>query len=174
MVTVLGWIWIFLGALGTLSATLVVVFFVGMGPYMERAAIEQPGPELAGWAVLDWVFRHSEIVAIGQWVLTCTTLVAGIQLLRLRRWARAFLEAACWLGLAYTVGFGIWWGYAWVTLTDRGEWGPEAPPRELFTAFGAGMAAMMVLGYAVPAGAMIWALRHRTVRAAVAGGVDGG
>lgn len=178
MVTVLGWIWIGLGTFATLTSLMVLLMLVVVGgPIGLEAGHDPEMAALPGWGVMDWVFRHFEWLAVGQLVLAVLILVAGVELLRLRRWARTFLEGICWLGLAYSVGFGSWWAFAWVEIAGQvPEGDPHAPSAALMSGFGIGAMVMVVLFYGIPAGVLIWLLRHETVRAALrpAGGEAAG
>jgi len=169
MVTVLGWIWIALGSFMTLTSLMVLMFSIGLSELMHGEVVRDAGMSgVPGAGLMVWVFGHFNLLAAGQLFIAILVLVAGVQLLHLRRWARVFLEAVCWLGLAYMVSFGVWWGFVWVGMAGQIPAGaPDAPSAALMSGFGVGFMAMVVLFYAVPTGALIWFLRHETVRGAV-------
>lgn len=169
MVTVLGWIWITIGAFSVLTSGLVLLFFLVLGgpvlPVREETSepFWPPGFELVGW-----VFQYFDVLAIGQFVLAVAVLIAGIELLRLRSWARSFLEVICWLGLLYIVSFATLWAHTWVqTSSQIPADASNAPPVDVFAAFGVVVAVLTALFYALPTGVLIWLLRHRTTWAAV-------
>ena len=96
------------------------------------------------------------------------TLVAAIQFLRLRAWARTYLEALCWFGLAYTIGFGIWFAITWVSTVSRFEvTEPNAPPLEFIAGFGLVMSVLVSLFLVIPLAIMIWLLRMKIARIAM-------
>ena len=169
MVTVLGWIWIGLGTFATLASLMVLLMlFVVGGPTGLDAGHDPEMTAFPGWGMMDWVFRHFEWLAVGQLVLALLVLVAGVELLRLRRWARVVLEGVCWLGLAYLIGFSSWWAFVWVDIAGQVPSGhPDAPSAALMSGFGIVAMVMTVLFYGIPAGVLIWLLRHDTVRAAL-------
>ncbi len=54
-------------------------------------------------------------------------LVAGIQFLKLRAWARTALEISTWLGLIYGVISGLWGIYEWTSMDPTTVFGKGIP-----------------------------------------------
>jgi hypothetical protein len=112
-----------------------------------------PGTDRLGWAITGLGATLSGVTAV-------IGITAGIGLLRLRRWSRGALEALTW---AYCVicaalaSFGVYSFMTWPDPSDR--WVPV----------------ISIVGYPLALVgfiALLWALRSRVMRDAVAGDVQ--
>jgi hypothetical protein len=166
-ITVIGWIFIAVAVLMIFSGGMGFVAFTFMQHMKgERPPIPEGAPFQFG--VMDVVFQHFGIIALAQVALAAFIIIASIQFLRLRRWARTALEVIAWLGLVYIVGFGIFWVTSWISITSGipvTEGAPGPPP--LFGLFGAVMGSMVALVWAVPLVVIIAFLRGKMIREAV-------
>ena len=166
-VTVIGWIFIagailmiVSGGMGFAAFTFTKQMAGGVPPMPE----EIPGQ----LRVMETIFQNFELIAIVQVAFALFVLIASIQFLKLRPWARHALEIISWLGLVYLVAFGTLWVVSWIGITSHipvseGAAGP--PP--LFNIFGAIMGSMVTVCWAVPLVVIIIVLRGKTVRSAV-------
>ena len=166
-VTVIGWLFI--------AGAILMILSGGMGfaafSFMQQLGEEMPPtPEGAPFqfGVMEVIFKHFEIIAMVQVALAVFILIASIQFLRLRRWARTALEVMIWLGLVYVVGFGIFWVASWLDMTSsipitEGTSGP--PP--LFGIFGAIMGSVVALVWAILLIVIIVFLRGKTIKGAL-------
>ena len=152
-VTVIGWVWIILGGLTCLFATMALFMSIMMG------GVGQDDPDKP--FIFD-IFPYLSVVQIGVAVLG---LISGIHFLRLRSWARSVLECLTWLGLVFTVGFMVVWLFGWGSMAFR-----HGPPG--FAIMGVVMAIFITAMYAVPLGIMLKYLRGPKVRAAMNGSVE--
>ena len=148
-ITVIGWIFI---------ASALLVILLGVKGFADFT-IKKP----ADWGV------PSGLIAMGRGVIAIFVIIASIQFLSLRRWARTALEVITWLGLVYVVGFGIFGLIMWIT-TFSSEWvseGGASGPLSGFGIFLAVMISVVTSFCAVPLIAIIKFLRGRTIREAV-------
>lgn len=156
-ITITGWLWVVIGAFMLFSALMG-----GLGYSMMR----QPGIHGADlpreFALMDFVFQNFGVLVAVQSVIAVIALWAGIDLLRLKAWARSAVEVLSWLGLVWTVGFGIYWVYMWVSMTGQASAGPDASQW-----MGAAMGAVVTLVFAIPLVIMIRYLRGNEARQAM-------
>lgn len=87
-------------------------------------------------------------------------LVSGINLLRLKAWARNVLEVRSWLLLLFVLGFMVFWIFSWVSITSS-----HAPSG--FGVMGVLLGVVITGIYGVPLGIMIKYLRGPKVRYAI-------
>ena len=166
-ITVIAWIFIAGAILMILSGGLGFAAF----SFMQQVGEEMPPiPEEAPFqfGVMKVIFQHFGLIAMGQVAVAIVIIIASIQFLRLRRWARTALEVITWLGLVYIVGFGIFWVASWLDMTSSipmTEGTPGPPP--MFDIFGAIMGSVIALVWAVPLVVIIIFLRGKTIKEAV-------
>ena len=166
-VTVIGWIFI--------AGAILMILSGGMGfaafTFMQQMGEEMPPfPEEAPFqfSVMEVIFQHFGLIAIVQVALAVFIIIASIQFLRLRRWARTALEVVAWLGLLYLVSFGIFWVVSWIGITSNIPSTEEAPGLfPMFNIFGAIMGSVITLFWAAPLVVIIIFLRKKTIREAL-------
>jgi hypothetical protein len=166
-VTVIAWIFIAGAILMILSGGMGFAAFTFM---KQTAGGLPPVPEdIPGQlGIMKFIFQYFELIAIVQVAFAIFVMIASIQFLRLRRWARTALEVITWLGLVYAVGFGIFWVVSWIGITSNipiteGTVGPS--PK--FNMVGAVMGSVITLCWAVPLVVIIIFLRGKTIRRAL-------
>jgi hypothetical protein len=162
-IKVIAWTWIITAALLGASAVLGLM----MQSVMDQVTANSDVPP--GVAALAAPGEYTAVATVLQLVLAALALWSGIALLRLRAWARLAVEILCWLALAWTIGFGIFFIYVWNTIA--GEMAQEAGiPMDQNILQGAGLGAGIVLTlvFAVPFLLMIRYLRGARARAATA------
>lgn len=158
-VTVIGWFWIVVGGLTVLSGIMGLVVM----PLVLSRMRQTPFPS---GVEIPWVFRHLISLSLLQLVVAAVLITAGIQLLRLRPWARTVLEIAAWLSLAYILGLGAFMGI--------NIWGFPAvgmPTQEKVIA--SVMGTIVIALYSGTFGLIIRFLRSRRVREAMRTGGAG-
>jgi hypothetical protein len=166
-VTVIAWIFI--------AGAILMILSGGMGfaafSFMKQTTGGVPPvPEdIPGQLrVMQFAFQHFELIAMVQCALAIFILIASIQFLRLRRWARTALEVITWLGLVYVVGFGIFWVVSWIGITSNIPITEGTPgPSSLFNIVGAVMGSVVALFWAVPLVVIIIFIRGKTIREAL-------
>ncbi|MDX1504013.1 MAG: hypothetical protein R3325_16765 [Thermoanaerobaculia bacterium] len=169
MVTALGWIWIGLSlfiAAPTAMTGLMMLATDGEVPRLPVAGTPGGASELGP---ITWLFDHFGTVLLLQLAVAFLILVAAIGLFRLKAWARTTLEALSWVGLALLLAWNAWFLRFWLAMTaDLPELASGDLPATLVRAFGVMATLLGVVFYCAILGTLLWMLRHRTVREAVA------
>ncbi len=127
-------------------------------------------PAEAPWPaqIVPAMFDYLGLLCGLQLLVAIFVLVAAIQFLRLRAWARTALEVVTWLQLIYTVGFGLLWVGAWASIASNLPAGGDLPiSAGALTAVGVAMGVGIALVFAVPCAVIIWVLRGEPVRRAM-------
>jgi hypothetical protein len=165
-ITITAWLWIAMGGLMILSAVMSGFAYNMMG---KMGAPPPPSVEMpAGFALMNSVFQNFGVLLLLQGIVAVVAIWAGVSLLRLKQWARTTIEVLSWLALFYTVGFGIFWIYMWVSMT--GQVPTHGAPRsaDSFQLMGAVMGVIVTAVFAVPLWIMIRYLRGAEARSAIA------
>jgi hypothetical protein len=156
-VSVIGWVWIILGAFMCFSAV--------MGLFASLMMGQMAGADPEMQSEMPAFVRFFPLLAIAQVGLAILAIVAGVKFLKLQAWARAALEGLTWFFLTFIVGFGIFWVIMWCSMSSRG-----GPPG--FTIFGAVMGVASLAFYGVPMGIVLKFLRGQTVKEAMQGNAE--
>ncbi len=166
-VTITAWLWIVVGAFMIFSAVM------GGLAYSVMRQLDKPGVTGGnvppGFELMNFMFQNFGAVLAVQCVVAVVAIWAGIDLLRLKAWARSAIEALCWLGVLWTVGFGIYWLYMWISMTGQMPSGAVPGGGDTFQVMGLVMGVVGMLMFAIPLGIMIRYLRGREVRGAITG-----
>ncbi len=167
-VSVIAWTWIVTGGFAAVTGVMSLLMFVAMPPLPSQLP---PVPEMPqGFGFMMGMFRYFVWLVLAQLALATVAIVAGIQFLQLRPWARAALEMLSWVSLIYVVGFGLFWISTWSTMT--GQFAQQGAPFDVETLRIAGLAVgiFVTLAFAIPLGIMIKYLRGKAIRAAMLSG----
>jgi hypothetical protein len=167
-ITVIAWVAIVGGVFMLLGGVLgaeMFSFMTAMGGDTFPAVAETASGPLRPMAV---VFRHFDHLAPAQAILAGFVIIAGIYFLKLRAWARTFLESICWLGITYGIAFGTYWVFVWDDLSISSPVPDQGPgmPRP-FGLIGAAIGAVVTLFNLAPLAVAVWFLRSKKVRDAV-------
>jgi len=156
-VTVIGWFWIITGGLaimsGLMSAVITHTFSGGMTE--EHFAAMRKSGEDPEFIIL--IFQHFLEFALLQVCVAIVAVVSGINLLRLRAWARPVLEGLSWLTLLFVIGFTCFF------ISEVGTGFGVHKGDFMFLIMGC----IVMLSYLVPLIIMISYLRGKKVRAAL-------
>jgi lysylphosphatidylglycerol synthetase-like protein (DUF2156 family) len=167
-VSVIAWTWIVTGGFAVFSGIMGLLMFAAM-PTLQNELTQAPGmPQDFG--LMTGMFRYFGWLVLVQLVLAAVAIVAGIQFLRLRNWARTALEILSWISLIYVVGFGLFWTSTWSTVTEHFSQQNTPFDIETFRIAGFGMAIFITLAFAIPLGIMIKYLRGKVIREAMLAG----
>jgi hypothetical protein len=163
-ITITAWLWIVIGALMLLSS--VMAGFA----YSTMRSMNMPPPSEveSGFAAMDFFFRNFLLVLGAQGVLSFVAVCAGIALLRLRSWGRTAIYVLSWIAFLYTVGFGVFWLYMWISMTGQATSARAQVGAASFQWMGAAMGAIITAVFAAPLWVMIRYLRGIEVRTAIA------
>lgn len=165
-VTVIGWIFI---------VTAILIIFSGVMGFMAFSFIEQmkqegmpqiPEGMPMPFKAMSVIFKYFGILALLQIVFAVFVLIAGVQFLRLKAWARTALEIVSWLSLFYIIGFGIFWVASWISMTPGLSSVKGAPPA-MFKIIGAGMGIMVMAVFAILISVIIKFLRGAEIKKTV-------
>jgi hypothetical protein len=157
-VTVIGWLWLVLGALFFLRALVNMVLWKILKPDM-LTFLDMFGqvPE-AQQKLLRPLFEHMTTLQTVEVILSAAVVVIAIQFLRLRPWARAGMQAVCWLALVSVAAFGAFWVWLWGTVVAA------APPAHASSFGRIGLIAGLAFCLAVAAGLAVIIALLRTPR----------
>lgn len=163
----IAWAWILTGVINGLGAA-VGWLSAGLLQGLESGGALTPH-SAAALGLAGAPAGHAFWPALGQLALAVLAVAAGIDFLRLRRWARSALEALCWLSIVY-LGIGIvhWWRF-WDAFAASGSVGGITVDLAPYRTSGLIIGSACIAALAVPLGVMIRVLRGRTVREALAG-----
>ncbi len=154
-VTVIGWIWLVLGALSLFKTIVNSIFWVALQPAIPSlvalAARENPMTRY-----LNPLLEHYGLVLTIQALLAAGVGISAYFLLRLRPWARAAIETTCWLGLVYVACFAAFWLFIMSRARAVRPRGQVPPSAGIF----------VCVALAVGLSVMIGMLRSRQMRAA--------
>ena len=147
-ISVIGWAWIIIGGLMTISALFALIGFM----MMPEEAMEDPN--------VPMIFNFIPVIIIFQIAFSLIGIYSGINFLKLRQWARSVLEIQTWILLVFTSIFMIYWIYSWVGLSSEIE-------DMGFSILGAVMGLVMSAVYIVPLIIMLRYLRGDKVKKAI-------
>jgi hypothetical protein len=119
------------------------------------------------FALMSFVFQNLGVLLAFQSVVALISIWAGVSLLRLRAWAKTAIEGLSWLGLLYTVGFGVYWLYMWISMAGQMPGDVGQIDLDMFRTMGAVLGVVVTVTLAIPLGIMIWYLRGKEVREAI-------
>jgi len=167
VVRVIGWLSILFAVWSILTTGWLWFANRMLVPRVEKLMASMPDDFLRLWNPMFEVHtrlqHHYSLLMSLQTALALVVLVAGVEFLRARSWARTALEASYWLTLAYWVAFDVFLvAYA---LRMPAEGGGAALTSGRVYLLGA--ATMATLTWGVPIGIIIHFLRGKTVREAV-------
>ena len=162
-ITIIAWLWIATGVLMGLSAAMGGLAY----------SIMQDAPKLdsnlpSEFGLLGFVLENIGLLIALQCVVVLISIWAGASLLRLRAWAKVAIEGLSWLGLLYIVGFGVYWLSVWFSIGGRMSGDSGESGLDMVQTIGAVTGVVVTLTFAVPLGVMVWYLRGREVRDAIA------
>jgi hypothetical protein len=157
LVTAIGWgfiVFAFLMILGSLSglaqSAIFDDFFTLFNNFDKAETSPQNMPLF--FQIMMFSMRHMMVLAILLLCLAVSVLVASIFFLRLKRWARTFLEVFSWIALGLICIMGILFTSLWFG-------GPA-----FFSMFGVLVSLFITLSFAAIPGAAVFALRNETVK----------
>ncbi len=164
-VSVIAWGWIITGGLMGFSGVMALLALSFMPAILSQPELESQMP--AGFWPMMSMFRYFTLLVLVQLAVAVVAVVAGIQFLKLRSWARTVLEVIAWLSVIYVIGFGVFWLFMWSTIS--GQLPQEGAPFDsrTFEIFGLVMGAFVTLVFAVSLGITIKYLRGKVVRGAI-------
>lgn len=165
-ITITAWLWIVTGGLMIFSAVMAGFAYTMMGDMGPPPSTSSEMP--AEFAVMSSIFRYFGVLLLLQGIVAVVAIWAGVSLLRMKQWARTAIEVLSWIAFLYTVGFGIFWVYMWVSMTGQVPAGSVPVNTDSFQVMGAVMGVIVTSVFAVPLWIMIRYLRGVEARTAIA------
>ena len=178
----IGWLFVISAALGILSGLQTFILVAFTKTYMMPRGTVNPGlaeeiPDIYGSILPELlaVSEHFRLIALGQLLLSAFILVAGINFLLLKAWARTALEAVSWVYLLLFLAVARIWHKVMASLPAAEDLSDSLGEEcgEVFTAFvtlgRVAPVALIVLGMVLTL-VMIALLRRRDVRTAMRSG----
>lgn len=164
-ITITAWLWIVMGGLMIFSAVMGGFAYTMMGNMSPPPSSSSKMP--AEFAVMNSIFQYFGVLLLLQGIAAVVAIWAGVSLLRLKQWARTAIEVLSWIAFLYTVGFGIFWIYMWVSMTGHVPAGAAVNVGS-FQVMGAITGVIVTAVFAVPLWMMIRYLRGVEARTAIA------
>ncbi len=143
-ITVIGWAWIVIGGLMLISS--VPALFMSVSLNSDPSFQEQED--------IPFVFRYFVYFAFLQCLFSVVGIISGVNLLKMKLWARNALEILSWILLVSLVFFLIYWSINWLSFQ-------EEIPDDSSSYIGLIMAIMITSIYGVPLIIMIRKLRSK-------------
>jgi hypothetical protein len=167
--TVIGWLAVGLGSLGVLGGLMGLAVSL-LVPEMHDVGTQDTADIPAPVGIMSDVFPYFWVLATVQLLAAALLIVAGIGLLRLKAWARTAIEVLAWLGLAYNLGFGVFWLWSLAAMSE-GMPKDAGPAAVVPTMMVSGI--VMIVAFSVPLVIVIRVLRGTNVREAIAAAIPG-
>ncbi len=123
-VTVVGWVWVVVGALRTMGSGIALAAW-RLGGLREIFTGSSPLAAFLPAPILRLAFRHFGAGLVLQLASGVLFLCAGLGLLRLRPWARTAIRIFCWLGLAFVTLFAAGWLFLWLSAAPAASVDPS-------------------------------------------------
>jgi hypothetical protein len=161
-VTVIGWLWLIVGVLVLCRTVVNIVVWEILKPDL-LSFLESFGevPERQQ-RFLRPLFEHLTTIQAWEAIFSAAVILIAFQLLRLRSWARAAMEAVCWIVLVLVGLFGVFW----VWLCGGVAAASPSPSARSLETIGLPLGLAVCLGAAVGLAVTIARLRSSRVRRA--------
>ena len=167
-VTVLGWIFIAGGAVVILSAVMAHLTraLLGEGSLQEPLLPLAADLDLSPMRFIEKnMLGHSDALHLVEILYAGFVILNGAYFLRLRGWARYFLDAISLQCLVFVLGLRVFWTIMWLGVT--GPFPDRGLPTDALRITGVAVSLLLTLIYAAPCVVFIWLLRSPTVRQAM-------
>jgi len=167
-VTALGWIFIAGGAVIILSAVMAHLTraLLGEGSLQEPLLPLAADLDLSPMRFIEKnITGHSDVLRLLAIIYGAFVILNGAYFLRLRGWARHFLDAISLQCLVLVLGLRVLWTIIWLGVT--GAFPNPGLPIDALRITGVAVSLLLTLIYAAPCVVLIWLLRSPTVRQAM-------
>jgi hypothetical protein len=115
LIKLIGWTYFALAIITFFSSILGYVSFAYLHAGLEGELL-MPEDTLPQFKIFWNMLPYYDKITLGQIILSAFVLVASIDFLRLRSWARTALELVSWWIVFLHIGFGIIWVYMWLSM----------------------------------------------------------
>lgn len=157
-ITVISWFWIIIGIIMTFSALMGLIAFYSV------KQVPQDGfstlLDSSQFSLFQFVLDHFIPATLLQLCISVFSIIAGINFLRLRAWARTLVVILSWVCLSFVVCFGSFWIFEWIMKLQ------EAAPHKLGV-IGLIMNVLFIALYSIPLIVIVRSVRSNKVRMAV-------
>jgi len=163
-IAVIAWSYILLA----LFVILFSVLSVFGSQYVNEQIETMPDEILESFPGMGFIMQHSGFLLILQTICAIFMLVAGIEFLRLRAWARTAVEILSWLCIVFVVIIVLFFIMTWLNITSQmmafeGNGGASSA----LSVLGIGVGIILMVIFIIPLLIIIRALRGKAVRDAV-------
>ena len=157
-ITVISWFWIIVGIIMAVSALMGLLAFFSVHQMPGDKLSTLPGSRQ--FSFFQFLLDHFIALTFLQLSISIFSIIAAINFLRLRSWARTVIEILSWICLSFVFCFGFFWFF---------EWGMKvqgAVPHKL-NVIGLFMNVLFIAFYSIPLIVIIWHIRSDKIRTAV-------
>jgi hypothetical protein len=163
-IAVIAWSYIVL-ALFVLLVSGVSIFG---SQYVNQQMETMPNEILESFPGMGFVIQHSGLLLILQTIVAIFMLIAGIEFLRLRAWARTAVEILTWLCVVFAVTIVLFFIMTWINMVSQMmAFEDNGGTLSMLTVVGIGVGLVLMVLFVIPLLMMIRALRGKAVRDAV-------
>jgi hypothetical protein len=169
---VIAWLSIAMGVLMALSSVMGLLAFAAMPVDMsDLSAVlgSMEGMDAVMNMVLGWLKYFGLLAAAVHLAIAILVLWSGIDLLRLRAWARTANEIFCWLTLILLALCAVFWGWLWLSLPIAQAQNVLGFDPAAMRTVAIVMMTVVLAVLAIPTIAVLRYLRSPQVRAAISG-----
>jgi hypothetical protein len=163
-VAVIAWSYILLA----LFVILVSGLSVFGSQYVNQQIETMPNEILESFPGMGFIMQHSGFLLILQTICAIFMLVAGIEFLRLRAWARTAVEILTWLCIVFAVIIVLFFIMTWLNITSQMmTFEDNSGTSSALTVLGIGVGMVLMVLFVIPLLMIIRTLRGKAVRDAV-------
>ena len=133
---IIAWLSIAMGVFMVLGSVMGLLASAALGAMPDgmmlpdgAALAEDMGPIAPALAILLKVVRYFWLASLAQLAAAVVVIWSGIDLLRLRAWARTANEVFCWLTLLVLALYAVFWVWLWLSFPmpqDMPDFNPAA------------------------------------------------
>jgi hypothetical protein len=151
---------------------LFVILFSGLSvfgsTYVNQQMETMPDEILESIPGVLFIMQHSGSLLILQTICAIFMLIAGIEFLRLRAWARTAVEILSWLCIVFAVMIVLFFIMTWLNISSQMmAFEDNDGTSSALNVLGIGVGIVLMVLFVIPLLMMIRALRGKAIRDAV-------
>jgi hypothetical protein len=165
-IAVIAWSYILLA----LFVILVSGLSICGSQYINQQIETMPNEILESLPGMGFVMQYSGPLLILQTIVALFMLIAGIEFLRLRAWARTAVEILSWLCIVFAVVIALFFIMTWTNIVSQMMAFEENGTSSTLNILGIGVGIILMVIFVIPLLMIVRALRGKAVRDAVSSG----